>query len=134
MGTEITTTGSKKIKTLKKQFNEKFPYLVLNLYASSMKPKYEKGEKIFSLSPDKRLSEVREKVGDGSISIHGRKKVKNLEAEFDAVFGLYVQVCYRPKGWKPGESYKYTFGSSDDKSLSALNREMKEKGAVRDIA
>ena len=87
MGTEITTTGSKKIKTLKKQFNEKFPYLVLNLYASSMKPKYEKGEKISSLSPDKRLSEVREKLGDGSISIHGRKKVKNLEAEFDAVLG-----------------------------------------------
>lgn len=134
MGTEITTTGSKKIKTLKKQFNEKFPYLVLNLYASSMKKKYEKGEFITSLSSDKRLSEVREKVGDGSISIHGRKKVKNLEAEFDEVFGLYAQVCYRPKGWKPGDNYKYTFGGSDDKSLSALNREMKEKGAIKDIA
>lgn len=127
MGTEITTTGSKKIKTLKKEFNEKFPHLRLGLYQSSSKQDVANGKTITNLDSDKTLSAVREKVGDGDISIHGRKLVKNLEAEFEEVFGLYAQVC-----WTSGDGKRfYTTGSDQDKSLTALNREKEAAGAEK---
>ena len=127
MGTEITTTGSKKIKTLKKQFNEKFPYLRLGLYPSSSKQDVANGKTITNLDSDKTLAAVREKVGDGDISIHGRKLVKNLEAEFEEVFGLYAQVC-----WTSGDGKRYyTTGSDQDQSLTALNREKEAAGAEK---
>jgi len=127
MGTEITTTGSKKIKTLSKQFNEKFPYLRLNLHPSSSKQNVAEGKRITPLDYEKTLSAVREKVGDGVISIHGRKLVKNLEAEFEEIFGLYAQVCYTSGD---GKRY-YTKGSDQDKSLTALNREKEAEGAEK---
>lgn len=127
MSTEITTTGSKKIKTLKKQFNEKFPFLRLGLFPSSSKADVANGKTITNLDADKTLSAVREKVGDGDISIHGRKLVKNLEAEFEEVFGLYAQVC-----WTDGNGKRfYTIGSDQDKSLTALNREKEAEGAEK---
>ena len=127
MSTEITTTGSKKIKTLKKQFNEKFPFLRLGLFPSSSKADVANGKTISNLDADKTLSAVREKVGDGDISIHGRKLVKNLEAEFEEVFGLYAQVC-----WTDGDGKRfYTAGSDQDKSLTALNREKEAEGAEK---
>jgi len=46
MAREVTTTGSKKLKTLMKQFNEHFPYLRLNIHSSSMAKKADKGETI----------------------------------------------------------------------------------------
>ena len=125
MSTEITTTGSKKIKTLKKQFNEKFPYLRLGLFPSSSKADVDNGKSITNLDGDQTFSAVREKVGDGDISIHGRKLVKNLEAEFEEVFGLYAQVC-----WTTGEGKRhYTTGSDQGKSLTALNRDKQAEGA-----
>ena len=127
MSTEITTTGSKKIKTLKKQFNEKFPFLRLGLFPSSSKADVANCKTITNLDADKTLSAVREKVGDGDISIHGRKLVKNLEAEFEEVFGLYAQVC-----WTSGDGKRYyTTGSDQDKSLTALNREKEAEGAKK---
>lgn len=127
MSTEITTTGSKKIKTLRKEFNKKFPYLNLWLHPSSGKKAIEKGDGLAGLDMNKTLSEVREKKGSGTISIHGRKKVKTLEAEFEEIFGLYAQVC-----WENSEGRRYyTTGGDNDKSLSALNREKQAAGAQK---
>ena len=94
MAREVTTTGSKKLKTLMKQFNEHFPYLRLNIHSSSMAEKAKKGEDIYRLDMEKTLSEVREKKGAGKISLTGRKKVKTVEKEFDEIFGLYVQIFF----------------------------------------
>lgn len=127
MSTNITTTGSKKIKTLAQEFNEKFPYLRLSLFPSSSKQDVADSKKIFPLDVEKTLSSVREIKGQGEISINGRKLVKNLEQEFEEKFGLYAQVCYTSG---EGKRY-YTANSQQDKSLTQLNRELEAAGAMK---
>lgn len=127
MAREVTTTGSKKLKTLMKEFNKHFPYLRLNIHSSSMAEKAKKGEDIYRLDIEKTLSEVREKKGSGKISLTGRKKVKSVEKEFDEIFGLYVQICYTAAD---GERY-YTMRSSDDQTLTALNRQREAAGCKK---
>ena len=58
MAREVTTTGSKKLKTLKKEFNQHFPYLRLNIHSSSMALKAKKGETIYNLDIEKTLTEM----------------------------------------------------------------------------
>jgi hypothetical protein len=127
MAREVTTTGSKKLKTLMKEFNNHFPYLRLNIHSSAMAKKSEKGEDIYRLDIEKTLSEVREKKGSGKISLTGRKKVKTVEKEFDEIFGLYVQICYTTAD---GQSY-YTTGSADNQTLTALNRQREAAGCKK---
>ncbi len=129
MAREVTTTGSKKIKTLKKQFNEHFPYLRLKILSSDMAEKARKGETIYGLDIEKTLSEVREKTGSGKISFTGRKNVKTIEKEFEKIFGLYAQICYTESD---GKRY-YTSGSDDSKTLTVLNREKEAAGCKKDI-
>lgn len=129
MAREVTTTGSKKIKTLKKQFNEHFPYLRLKILSSDMAEKARKGKTIYGLDIEKTLSEVREKTGSGKISFTGRKNVKTIEKEFEKIFGLYAQICYTESD---GKRY-YTSGSDDSKTLTVLNREKEAAGCKKDI-
>lgn len=127
MAREVTTTGSKKLKTLMKEFNEHFPYLRLNILSSSMANKAKKNEGIHGLDIEKTLSEVREKRGSGKISLTGRKKVKTIEKEFEEIFGLYVQICYTTAD---GQRY-YTTRSGDDLTLTALNRQRETAGCKK---
>ena len=53
MAREVSTTGSKKLKTLMKQFNEHFPYIRIKLLSSNMAAKAERGETIFGLDIEK---------------------------------------------------------------------------------
>ena len=129
MAREVTTTGSKKLKTLKKEFNEHFPYLRINLHSSKMAEKAAKGESISGLDIENTLSQVREKVGNGQISFSGRKKVKTIEQEFMDIFGLYVQICYTDSS----DNRYYTTGSDDEKTLTELNKEKEAKGCKKDI-
>lgn len=129
MAREVTTTGSKKLKTLKKEFNEHFPFLRLSIHSSKMSLKAKKGETIYSLDIEKTLTEVREKTGSGSISFSGRKKVKTIEQEFNEIFGLYVQICYTDS---KGNRY-YTTGADDEKSLTELNRDKEAIGCKKDL-
>ncbi len=129
MAREVTTTGSKKLKTLKKEFNEHFPYLRINIHSSEMALKAKKGETIYSSDNEKTLNEVREKKGSGSISFSGRKKVKTIEHEFDEIFGLYVQICYTSS---QGERF-YTTGSDEEKTLTELNRDKEAAGCKKDL-
>jgi hypothetical protein len=129
MAREVTTTGSKKLKTLKKQFTEHFPYLRLNLHSSADAKKAKAGKAIYSLNIDKTLSEVREKTGSGKISFSGRKNVSTIEEEFDEIFGLYAQICYTSS---EGNRH-YTTARGDKKSLSQLNREKEAEGCMKDI-
>lgn len=59
--------------------------------------------------------------------ITGNKKIKTLEQEMDKVFGLYAQVCYCPKGCKPGSGY-ITQGSDDEYTLAAFNEKCQKDG------
>lgn len=88
--TELSVSGNKKIATLQKEFNKRFPYLRLGLYYSYMRKEPVKTQ----LPGDKTLASVRRADSGGDISISGNKKIKSVEKEFDTVFGLYAQVCY----------------------------------------
>jgi hypothetical protein len=129
MAREITTTGSKKLKTLKKEFNEHFPYLCINIHSSETAIRFKKGEGIRSLDIEKTLTEVREKTGSGSISFSGRKKVKTIEKEFEEIFGLYVQICSTNS---QGVAFIIS-NSDDDKTLTELNREREAAGSIKDF-
>ena len=121
---ELSVTGNKKIGTLMKEFNKKFPYLRLGIYYSYARQAVKKGESIKIIDVDKTLASVRRADSGGDISISGNKKIKSLEKEFDTVFGLYCQVCYTEKD---GHRY-YTSGSTDEKTLAAFNAECEKNG------
>ena len=120
---EISVTGNKKIDTLRKEFNKRFPYLRLGLYYSYMRNESSKTP----LSGDKTLASVRRADSGGEISIAGNKKIKTLEKEFDTVFGLYAQVCYTDAD---GSRY-YTGSSNDEKTLAAFNAECEKNGCKK---
>lgn len=124
MATEVTVTGNKKVETLMKEFNKKFPYLQLCIFPLSMKNASTKKPVDRSLT----IASVRSKTAPGEISINGRKLVKTLESEFENIFGLYAQVCYYDKA---GKGY-YTSGTYDNMSLTSLNEEIEKKGGVKD--
>lgn len=125
--TEMSVTGNKKIGTLMKEFNKKFPYLRLKICYSYARQAVAKGESISGIDVDKTLASVRRADSGGDISISGNKKIKSLEKEFDTVFGLYVQVCYTDKD---GHRY-YTSGSNDEKTLASFNAECEKNGCKK---
>ena len=127
----ITTTGSKKVSTLQKEFNAKFPYLRLSIYPPEAKELVAKGGTIRGVDSNKTLSEVRpwNVKGTGKISFSGSRNVRRIEAEFATIFGLYSQICYTAKD---GSRY-YTTGDDDTKSLTVLNREKEAVGCQKDI-
>ena len=127
--TEISVTGNKKIGTLMKEFNKKFPYLRLGIFYSYARQQVAKGESISNIDVDKTLASVRRADSGGDISISGNKKIKSLEKEFDTVFGLYCQVCYTT-----GDGHRYyTSGSNDEKTLASFNAECEKNGCKKDV-
>lgn len=127
--TELSVTGNKKIETLCKEFNKKFPYLHLGIFYSYARQQVAKGERIMPIDHSKTLASVRRANSSGDISISGNKKIKSLEKEFDTVFGLYCQVCYTTSD---GHSY-YTSSVSDEKTLSAFNEECKNRNCKKNV-
>ena len=127
--TEISVTGNKKIGTLMKEFNKKFPYLRLGIFYSYARQQVAKGETITQIDADKTLASVRRANSGGDISISGNKKIKSLEKEFDTVFGLYCQVCYTV-----GDGHRYyTSGSADEKTLASFNAECEKNGCKKGV-
>ena len=124
---ELSVTGNKKIGTLMKEFNKKFPYLRLKICYSYARQAVAKGETIQGIDVDKTLASVRRADSGGDISISGNKKIKSLEKEFDTVFGLYCQVCYTKND---GHRY-YTSGANDEKTLAAFNAECEKNGCKK---
>ena len=120
MAEGISVTGNKKLKTLQKEFNKKFPYLRLSVCPLSEKKKSTK----HSHDSEKRISEVRTKTNPGDISIHGRTLVGNIEKQFEKIFGLYAQVCWTESD---GSRY-YTTGAKDKMSLSQLSKLGEKEG------
>jgi hypothetical protein len=127
MAREITTTGSKKVSTLMKEFNQNFPFLRLKICGPESKDLVAQGKTIYGVDTSKTLSEVRTKKGTGEISFTGSKNVGTIEQEFEKIFGLYVQICYTTKEGKR----HYTSAAEDKKSLSALNKEKEALGCQK---
>ena len=127
--TEITVSGNKKIETLQKEFNKKFPYIRLGIFYSYALQQVAKGEKITGIDGSKTLASVRRADSGGTISISGNKKIKSLEKEFDTVFGLYCQVCYTTA---EGNRY-YTSGANDEKTLAAFNAECEKNKCKKGV-
>lgn len=125
--TELSVSGNKKIETLKKEFNKKFPYLRLGIFYSYAREQVAKGETITPIPGDKTLASVRRADSGGDISISGNKKIKSLEKEFDTVFGLYCQVCYTEAD---GSRY-YTSRGLDDMTLAAFNAKCEKDGCKK---
>ena len=130
MAREITTTGSKKVATLQKEFNAHFPYLRLKICPLEARELVKKGESISGVDNSKTLSEVRTKKGTGQVSLTGSKSIKRLEKEFDEIFGLFVQICYTEGD---GKRYYTSAADGDGKSLTALNREKEAKGCLKGV-
>ena len=126
--TEISVTGNKKIGTLRKEFNKKFPFIRLGIFYSYAREQVAKGESITNIDVDKTLASVRRADSGGDISISGNKKIKTLEKEFDTVFGLYAQVCYTTAEGKR----HYTSGNDDEMTLSAFNELCEKNGCKKD--
>ena len=124
---DISVSGNKKIATLMKEFNKKFPYIRLGIFYSYARQQVAKGEAITLIDVEKTLASVRRADSGGDISISGNKKIKSLEKEFDTVFGLYAQVCYTTA---EGKRY-YTSGSNDEKTLAAFNAECEKNGCQK---
>ena len=127
--TGLSVTGNKKIGTLQKEFNKKFPYLRLGIYYSYARNQVKKGETITQIDADKTLASVRRADSGGTVSISGNKKIKSIESEMDKAFGLYCQICYTTK---EGNRY-YTSGADDEKTLAAFNAECEKKGCKKGV-
>jgi len=124
---DIKITGKKYIKTINKEFQTKFPYLMLSFMTPVEWEKSRNQEgKSKALSGKTKLSDVRTVTPKSSseISIHGSTKIKNLENNFFKIYGLHAQVCYADKNGK----FYYTGEKSDEFTLSQLNKQMEERG------
>jgi hypothetical protein len=125
MARELSMNGNTKLKTIKQEFNDRFPYLRLSIYAQTERDKPVKS----LLSGDKTIGEVRIVKSSEPAVIRGGQKVKNLEKMIDQIFGLYCQVAYTDKD----NNRWYTSGAYDDLSLRELNELGEKEGWQKGI-
>ena len=76
--TEISVSGNKKIDTLRKEFNKKFPFLRLGIFYSYARQQVAKGEAISCIDGSKTLASVRRADSGGDISISGNMRNRCL--------------------------------------------------------
>lgn len=125
MARELSMNGNTKLKTIKQEFNDRFPYLRLSIYGQSEREKSTK----MPLDGEKTIGEVRTVKSSEPAMIRGGQKVKNLEKMIDEIFGLYCQVAYTDK-----ENNRYhTTGTYDDLSLRELNELGEKEGWKKGI-
>lgn len=127
VSTGISVSGNKKIASLQKEFNKKFPYLQLCIFYSYAREQLKRGESISQIDGEKTLASVRRADSGGTISIAGNKRIGTLEKEFDTVFGLYAQVCY----YKADGCGYYTSGAADSMTLAAFNAKCESDGCLK---
>lgn len=127
---DIKITGKKVLRTIRKEFQDQFPYLGLSFQTPEQWDKARKEAGSTSVLDDgKRLSEVRlvpPPKDEAEISIHGRTMVKNLENNFLKTYGLHVQVTFQK-----GNTVYYTSGDKDEMSLTQLNKKLEEEGCTK---
>ena len=90
---ELTVTGNKKIETLRKEFNRKFPYLRLGIFYSYARQQVAKGESITPIDGSKTLASVRRGGSGRASSLSRSKKKKSPRKEVDTGIGVSIQGC-----------------------------------------
>ena len=125
VGGEITVNGNKIMKTLQKEFSKKFEYLTLCFIVDADK---DKCVNVRGINTDKRLSEVRKKVSNKELSIHGRSMVKTIENFFWEELGIACQIgiCNYL-----GHAHNFRLGDFNTMSLTAANEWAKEAGCKK---
>lgn len=125
---EIKISGKKILRTIRREFQEQFPFLGLSFQTPEQwKKAREKGGTISVLDDSSTLASVRTvppPKDEKEISIHGRTLVKNLENNFLKTYGLYVQVTLQK-----GSTVYYTGSEMDTMSLTQLNKKLEEDGS-----
>lgn len=121
-GGEITVNGNKIMKTLQREFSKKFNYLTLCFIVDADR---EKIVNVRGINTDKRLSEVRKKVSNEEISLHGRTKVGNIEKYFWTELGIACQIGICNYN---GHAHYFPIGSFNGLTLTAANDWAKSVG------
>ena len=125
MARELSMNGNTKLKTIKQEFNDRFPYIRLSIYAQTEREKDSKTP----LNGDKTIGDVRTVKSSEPAIIRGGQKVKNLEKMIDEIFGLYCQVAYTDQN----NNRYHTSGSQDEMSLRELNELGEQQGWKKDV-
>ena len=127
---EIKISGKKVMRTIRREFQEQFPYLGLSFMTPEQWAKAnEKGGTVTVLADDTKLVDVRTvppPKDEKEISVHGRTLVKNLESNFLDTYGLHLRVTFQK-----GDDVYYTNEAMNDMSLTQLNKKMGEDGCKK---
>ena len=113
MARELTMNGNAKLKTIKKEFNDRFPFIRLSIYDLSQ----ENNSTKTPLSDEKTISEIRHLKSSDTVKIRGGQKVRNLEKMMKETYGLYCQIAYTTED---GNRY-FTTGELDEMKLRDIN-------------
>lgn len=124
-GGEITVNGNKIMKTLQKEFSKKFGYLTLCFIIDADRLKC---VNVKGINTDKRLSDVRKKVSNEEISLHGRTKVGNIEQYFWDKLGIACQIGICNYA---GHPHYFPIGSFNSMTLTAANDWAKSVGCAK---
>lgn len=124
-GGEITVNGNKIMKTLQREFSQKFNYLTLCFIIDADR---EKCVNVKGINTDKRLSEVRKKFSNEEISLHGRTKVNNIEKYFWTELGIACQIGICNYN---GHAHYFPIGSFNGLTLTAANDWAKSVGCKK---
>jgi hypothetical protein len=125
-GGEISVNGNKIIQTVQKEFSKKFEYLTLCFIVDADRGK---SVNVKGINTTKRISEVRKKVSNKDISIHGRTKVQNIEEYFWKELGIACQIgiC----GYN-GHNHYFPIGSwFNENTLTGANEWAKNNGCKK---
>ena len=124
---EISVTGNKKVETLKKEFNKKYPYLSIRICYPYAKQVFESQGICYEVQDYKTIADVRRVDSKGDISIAGNKKIKTLEKEFEDKLGLFFKVCYQ----ETKDCSYPVFGKSEEYTLAAYNALCEKRGCLK---
>ena len=113
---EITFTGNKMLKSINKEWCNKFPYLYLGFYKADGK-----GQASWTVTH----STIRGKKGADELSTTASMKVDTFEKRYEAAYGSKVEIKYIIGG----KAFR-TLGEHNDLTLTAMNAWAKEKGGV----
>lgn len=131
----LSITGNKKIGTLMKEFNEKYPYLIIKFKNKTIKQFFANKEGFKTFAVDETIASVRKINSVGEISIAGNKMFKTLSSEFEIKYGMYMYIGVVDE--KGSRILYHSFIDDGDgspfgkKTLSELNDISKKNGAVK---
>jgi hypothetical protein len=87
----IIISDDKTLGKIKTEFSAHFPHLKIQFYQKGHHVQ-EGSPKALELSDDLSISKARSRHNVGEISINANKKTSTLESEFEAHYGLHIQV------------------------------------------